>query len=140
MKIFKLNNTTNVATNSLLIIVQFAVWFTAIVCLTVVFKIGFDKKNLLKIFAGSDNLLNSKNIVDSVLLNSGDLNFSDKTSFVVDAFRFQGNFEKLPEKLNIDKDRQKLYNYIFQRKSKQINKVIKPAKSEDFSIKSISNP
>ena len=74
------------------------------------------------------------------MLNAGDLIFSDKTSFVVDAFRFQGIYEELPEKLNIDKDRQKLYNYIFQRKNNQINKSPKPSRPEDFSIKSLSKP
>ena len=132
--------------NTLLKTVRLVVWLSAIICLTVVFNMGFNKQNFLKAFTGSDKFLQDKNYVDSVLLNAGDLNFSDKTSFVVDAFRYQGNYEQLPEKLNIDKDRQKLYNYIFQRKSNQLNKTtntinsIKPIKPADFSIKSISNP
>lgn len=134
------NNVTTVTTNTLLKSVQFVVLLSAIICLTIVFNIGFNKKNFLKAFVGSDNFLQDKNNVDSVFLNAGDLVFSDKTSFVVDAFRFQGNFEQLPEKLDINKDRQKLYKYIFQRKSNQINRSAKPLKSEDFSIKSISNP
>lgn len=126
--------------NTLLKTVRLVVWLSALICLTVVFKMGFNKKNFLKAFTGSDNFLNDKNNVDSVLLNAGDLRFSDKTSFVVDAFRYQGNYEQLPEKLDIDKDRQKLYTYIFQRKNNKINKPTKASNTEDFSIKSLSNP
>jgi hypothetical protein len=127
-----------ITTNTLLKIVRLVVWVAAIICLTVVFKVGFNKKNFLKAFVSSENLVDSKN-VDSVLLNSGELIFSDKTSFVVDAFRFQGNYEQLPEKLDVNKDREKLYNYIYQRKN---NQSIKPkaAKDEDFSIRAISTP
>ena len=127
-----------ITTNVLLKIVRLVVWIAAIICLTVVFKVGFNKKNFLKAFVASENVPDGKN-VDSVLLNSGELIFSDKTSFVVDAFRFQGNYEQLPEKLDINKDREKLYNYIYQRKNNQTI-TTKPAKDEDFSIRSISNP
>ncbi len=140
MQNLKLNNKPLIATNTLLNIVRLVVWLSAIICLTVVLKVGYNKKDFLKAFMNSENFLQDKNNVDSVFLNSGELNFSDKTSFVVDAFRFQGNYEQLPEKLDINKDRQKLYKYIFQRKSNLINKSTKPIKPADFSIKSISNP
>lgn len=133
----KINN--SITTAKLLKIVRLVVWLAAIICLAVVYKIGFNKKNFLKAFTDSDNFLLEKNNVDSVLLNSGELNFSDKTSFVVDAFRFQGIYEQLPETLDINKDRKKLYNYIFQRKNNKTNSS-RPAKPDDFSIRSISNP
>lgn len=140
MQNLNLINQTPNTPDALLKTVRLVVWLSALICLTVVIKIGYNQKNFVKAFSPSDNFLQDKNYVDSVLLNTGDLNFSDKTSFVVDAFRFQGNYEQLPEKLDINKDRQKLYNYIFQRKSNQLNKSNKLVKPADFSIKSISNP
>ena len=140
MQNLKLTNASPATKMPLLNIVRLVVWLSAIICLAIILKVGYNKKTFLKAFKNTDAFLQDNNNVDSVFLNAGDLNFSDKTSFVVDAFRFQGNYEQLPEKIDIDKDRKKLYNYIFQRKIRGKNNIVKPEKAADFSIKSLSNP
>ena len=135
----KLQN-NNIKTAFTLKLVSAIVWISAIVCLALVFKAGFSKKYFSINFGGSQNVLLPNSNTDSTFLQAGELNFSEKTSFVVDALRYQGKYEQLPETLDINKDRQKLYRYIFQQKNKlpvspQANKP-----SEDFSIRSISTP
>ncbi len=111
------------------------IWVTAILCISIIIYNQYKIND--KINSGSF-LSNNNQGIDSLFLNAGEISFKDKTSFVVNIFRYHGSEETLPEEIDVKNNPQKLYNYIFEKKSKRLSTSASPTMSDDgFSIKPI---
>ncbi len=128
--------------------VYFIIISTAVICLAIIFKSGFDKVNFSKAMFGSTRLVEvaDSTQIDKLLLNKNDINFNDKKSFVLSALYFVDDTTATNTKINNSTNyltnaanRQKLYNLIIQKKLQQ-NAVKQPAQTNNddgFSIKPI---
>ncbi len=111
------------------------IWLSAIFCISIIIYNQYKNNDTIN----SDSFFSNGNQgIDSLFLNAGEISFKDKTSFVVNIFRYHGSDETLPEEIDVKNNPQKLYNYIFEKKSKKLPTVPSTTMSDDgFSIKPI---
>ena len=111
-------------------------WSTALSCLYIIIYIGISNNDIFShVFKKiTINNNNNQDNVENLMLKSGEVVFENKKAFVINTFRYQGVEEKLPFEINIRKEPQKLYDYIFKKKN---TPQLPKTESEDFTIKPI---
>lgn len=109
-------------------------WSTAIGCLYIIIYIGISNNDIFSHLFNKITINNNQDNVENLMLKSGEVVFENKKAFVINTFRYQGVEEKLPFEINIRKEPQKLYDYIFKKKN---TPLLPKTESEDFTIKPI---
>lgn len=110
-------------------------WITVISCLGTITFFATANRNIFSYLNKLELPIgNNKADIENLMLKPGEIMFENKKAFVINTFRYKGVEEKLPFEINMRKEPQKFYDYIYEKKT--LPPKPKPV-AEDFTIKPI---